>query len=302
MSNKAAAWLSAFRLRTLPLAIATIAMGSHLAFLDGQFSWPIAGLTILTAVLLQLLSNLANDYGDGIKGTDNENRLGPIRAIQSGILSVNELRNSMIVFSILSLASGCTLLYVVFGATVNLQFVAFFLVGLASIAAAIKYTAGKNPYGYSALGDLSVFLFFGLVAVVGTYYLQTGQFSGLALLPAMGMGLLSTGVLNTNNMRDIDNDLESGKITVAGKLGKSSSKTYHFILIIGAMLCFLVYASLRFASAVQWLFVLAFIPLIIHLLGVKKEHGRALDPELKKLVLSTLLLSLLWVIPSFFGG
>src|SRR5680860_1161523 len=225
--NQFLVWMQAFRLRTLPLSISSAVIGSILAYADGKFVWPVFILTLTTTIFLQVLSNLANDFGDSVHGTDNSNRVGPERTVQSGKISKTEMKRLIVIFSILSFISGSLLIY--FGlrnAKVGL-IILFFMLGIASIAAAIKYTIGKKPYGYSGLGDLFVFIFFGLVGVCGTYFLFTNQFNMELLLPASSIGLLSAGVLNLNNMRDIANDATSGKKTMVVRIGSEKAKLYH---------------------------------------------------------------------------
>ncbi len=210
-SSSLAIWLDAARPKTLPLAIASIVCGSAVAGWQGSFSALIAGLALLTALLLQILSNLANDYGDAVKGTDNKHRLGPQRAIQSGMVTPSAMRNAMILNTVLTITSGLSLIFI---ACNNLQdMFGFMLLGLMAIAASIAYTVGNKPYGYRGLGDLSVLMFFGWLGVAGTYYLQAGQIDSIIMLPATACGLLSVGVLNINNLRDIDNDRACGKLT-----------------------------------------------------------------------------------------
>lgn len=293
--SKFKAWIHAFRLRTLPLSLSSILMGCFLATLSHHFSMMIAILAIVTTVFLQVLSNLANDYGDALKGTDNENRIGPERAIQSGVISTKEMKLGIIVFSILSLISGIALIYLGLKDFNFIYILFFFLLGLGAIAAAIKYTVGKNPYGYAGLGDVFVFLFFGIVGVLGTYFLHTHSFHPILLLPATSIGLLSASVLNMNNMRDITNDKNSNKNTLVVKLGIEKSKVYHTILIIGAMTSLLLFFVFTNAGLQ---FYLCFLPLPIFILNLKKvwtfKDNKELDPELKKLALSTFLVTLLF--------
>lgn len=291
---KLKAWISAFRLRTLPLALASILCGSFLAIESGNFSWNTVILAILTTLLLQILSNLANDYGDGIKGTDNTERLGPLRAIQSGIISNKEMKIAIIVFALLSLFSGIALLISSLGA-IKPAFFIFLIIGLSAIAAAIKYTVGKNAYGYSGFGDIFVFIFFGLVAVLGSYYLNTGKIDPLILLPATSIGLFSTAVLNLNNMRDIVNDSNSGKNTLAVKWGLTKAKRYHLILMTLGIVSALAYT--RFTSTNLWnyLHFIAILIFIIHLRQIIKiEDESKFDPFLKKTALTTFLWSILF--------
>lgn len=297
--NKVRSWISAFRLRTLPLSLSSILMGSIIAYSQNKFMLEIAVLATATTVFLQILSNLANDYGDSKKGTDNANRVGPERAVQSGAISLREMKNGIIISSLLSLLSGIALIYIGLKDCNLAYLVLFFVLGIASIAAAIKYTLGKNPYGYAGLGDLFVFLFFGIIGVIGTYFLHTHNFELVLVLPATAIGLLSASVLNMNNMRDIKNDAESNKKTLVVKLGIRKSKTYHTMLILGAIISFTTYLILKESS---YTFLICTIPLPILILNLKKvwsfKDNRELDPELKKLALSTFLLTLLFGISS----
>ncbi len=287
-------WMEAFRLRTLPLALSTIFTGSFLAIADGKARWGVIALALLTTLFLQILSNLANDYGDALKGTDNAQRVGPERTVQSGRISARQMKSAIIVFAMLSFVSGVGLLYVALGDHL-ITALLFLALGLAAIAAAIKYTTGTHAYGYRGWGDLFVFLFFGLVAVLGTYYLNSLQFHWLLLLPASAMGLLSTGVLNLNNMRDMDNDRASGKHTVASRLGYKKARIYHVVLIVMAWLLALAYVIVNFHSGWNFLFVLSlpfFTRDLIQILRTKDKTR--LDPFLKRLALSTLLFSILF--------
>ena len=297
--RKVKSWISAFRLRTLPLSLSSILMGSIIAYSHGKFTIPIAVLAITTTVFLQVLSNLANDYGDSKKGTDNINRIGPERAVQSGAISFNEMKNGIIISSILSLVSGITLIYIGLKEYNLMYLILFFVLGITAIAAAIKYTIGKKPYGYAGLGDLFVFLFFGITGVIGTYFLHTHNFDLALILPATSIGLLSTSVLNMNNMRDIQNDAENNKRTLVVKMGIRKSKTYHTGLIIGAIVSFSTFLLLKESS---YTYLICLIPLPIFLLNIKKvwtfKDNRELDPELKKLALSTFMLTLLYGISS----
>ena len=293
--SKVKSWISAFRLRTLPLSLSSILMGSIIAYSQDKFMLEIFVLAATTTVFLQVLSNLANDYGDSKKGTDNDNRVGPERSVQSGAISLREMRNGIITTSILSLLSGITLIYIGLKDYNLAYLVLFFVLGIASIAAAIKYTIGKKPYGYAGFGDLFVFLFFGIIGVVGTYFLHTHNLELTLILPATSIGLLSASVLNMNNMRDIKNDAESNKKTLVVKMGIRKSKIYHTILIIGAITSFTTYLILEESS---YTFFICLIPLPIFMLNLKKvwsfKDNRELDPELKKLALSTFILTLLF--------
>ncbi|MEM7162149.1 MAG: 1,4-dihydroxy-2-naphthoate polyprenyltransferase [Bacteroidota bacterium] len=288
-------WISAFRLKTIPLALASMLLGNFLAYSLGEFSFIIAALSILTCIALQILSNLANDYGDAVNGVDNEYRVGPARAVQSGLISPEVMKKGIYFFIALSLLFGLGLLYFSFKEVMTLSFLLFFILGVFAIAAAIKYTVGKNPYGYNGLGDVFVLLFFGWIAVLGTVFLHRHAIEILFFLPATSIGLLAVGVLNLNNMRDANQDKEVGKNTLAIKLGENKVKAYHTALIIIAMLCAVLFAILTFQSAYQWLFLISFIPLSLHIKRVLDNKIPAhLDPELKKLALSTLFFSILF--------
>jgi 1,4-dihydroxy-2-naphthoate octaprenyltransferase len=290
-------WISAFRLRTLPLAFSSIITGAAIANADGAFNGVVFGLAITTTLLLQVLSNLANDYGDFVKGTDNAERVGPERAVQSGGITAPQMKKAIILFSGLSLITGVTLIFYALSDNGFLGPLMFILIGLASITAAIKYTAGKGAYGYKGLGDLFVFVFFGLVGVLGTYFLFVKDFSLSALLPAITVGLFSVAVLNLNNMRDYENDRKSGKNTLVVKIGLNRAKNYHITIILIGILSALFYVIQHDFKIINLLFILSFIPFVIHLkkvIGFKEN--KAFDPELKKIALSTFLFSILfWI-------
>jgi len=288
------AWISAARLRTLPLSISGIIVGSVLGdkgFLTTAIFW----LAIATTLGLQILSNFANDYGDGVKGTDNSERIGPKRALQSGSISRKQMLVGIIITAVITLILAIVLIYVSFGKTYFFYSTFFFLLGLAAIIAAIKYTVGNSAYGYRGLGDLFVFIFFGLVSVVGCYFLYTKTLDYLVFLPAITIGLLSTAVLNLNNMRDHDSDKKAGKNTLVVKIGKQNAQKYHFTIVIIAMIAVTLYSALIFYKLQNLLFLIAFIPLIIHLIKVYKTNTAiGLDPELKKVALTTFLLAILF--------
>jgi len=269
-------------------------MGSFLAIHDGKFNWIVITLAAITTTLLQILSNLANDYGDSQKGTDNLKRLGPLRTVQSGEISPPQMRKAMWVFSLLSLFSGIGLLYIAFEDEFLTSLI-FLVIGLAAIAAAIKYTVGKKAYGYAGFGDLFVFIFFGLVGVIGSYYLNTSWWRFDILFPALSIGFLSTGVLNLNNMRDIDNDIESGKLTLASRLGYQKAKVYHAFLIFGALIAAVFYVWITYSSPLNLLFLLV-VPLILFDLKkvISKNEQAKLDPYLKKLAIQTFLFTVLF--------
>lgn len=295
MISRASLWLNAFRLRTLPLALSVIMMGSFLAASHGAFSWSILILAITTTLFLQILSNLANDYGDTEHGADSDDRIGPKRAVQSGAITAADMKKAMYVFAVLSLVSGLALIVLSLVDLPKSYLIGFFVLGLASIAAAVKYTAGDNPYGYRGLGDLFVFLFFGLVGVAGSYFLYTNTIDWSILLPASAMGLLSTGVLNLNNMRDRVSDERAGKITLPVRMGFAGAKVYHLILVSLAIVSASSYVALHFTELNNLLYVFSLPLFIRHLSFVLQcEEPQLLDPELKKLALSTLAFCLLF--------
>lgn len=285
-------WIQAARLRTLPLSVSGIIIGSSYAYFQGFENWNIVVLALFTTLGFQVLSNFANDYGDGVKGTDNENRVGPQRAIQSGVISVKQMKTAIIITALLSLVAAVLLIYVSFGKENFGYSLLFFVLGIASIAAAIKYTVGKGAYGYSGFGDVFVFIFFGLVSVLGSNFLFTKQFDPYLILPAVAIGLLSVAVLNLNNMRDIENDRNSGKNTLVVKMGLKNAKYYHNSLIAIAIVCMMCFAIFTKTSIFPILLV-NFI-LIRHLKVVHKaQNYKDFDPELKKVALGTFALSLL---------
>lgn len=296
-------WIEAARLRTLPLSVSGIIVGSMYALANPTddvltptevFNWKLFAFAIITTLGLQILSNFANDYGDGMKGTDNEDRVGPKRAIQSGVITPQAMKSAIILTSVLTLLSAIYLIYLAFGAH-NLGYSLFYLIlGIAAIASAIRYTVGNSAYGYRGFGDVFVFVFFGLVSTLGVNFLYSKQLDAVLILPATAIGFLSVAVLNLNNMRDEASDRKSGKNTLVVKMGIENAKKYHYFLIVGAMILVLLFAVLSDFNFDQYLFLLAYIPLIKHLITVRKnENTKLLDPELKKVALSTFALSIL---------
>tara|TARA_R110002126_G_scaffold84864_3_gene205931 strand:+ start:2309 stop:3271 length:963 start_codon:yes stop_codon:yes gene_type:complete len=296
-------WIEAARLRTLPLSISGIIVGSIYALAHPTdeiltptdvFNWNIFCFALLTTLGLQILSNFANDYGDGIKGTDNEDRVGPKRAIQSGVITPAAMKKAIVITSILTLSSAVALIYYAFTDT-NIFYSLFFLVlGILAIFSAIRYTVGNTAYGYRGYGDLFVFIFFGLVSTLGVNFLFSKEIDALLVLPAIAIGLLSVGVLNLNNMRDEESDKKVGKNTIVVKIGGANAKKYHYFIIITAMVLVVLFSILSNYRIDQYLYLIAFIPLVKHLSTVyKNQDARALDPELKKLALSTFFLSIL---------
>lgn len=296
-------WIEAARVRTLPLSVSGILVGSlyALAYPTQEhetptevYSWKVFGFAILTTLGLQILSNFANDYGDGVKGTDNEDRIGPKRAIQSGVISKEAMKRAIILTSILTFLSACTLIYFAFGMKYVWYSVFFLVLGLLAILSAIRYTVGNTAYGYRGYGDVFVFVFFGLVSTLGVNFLHSHEFSTDLVLPAAAIGFLSVGVLNLNNMRDEASDRKAGKNTIVVKIGGKAAKTYHFFLVVTAMILGLAFAYIRNFQWDQYVFVVAYIPMILHLARVaRNQNPKDLDPELKKLALSTFAFSVL---------
>ncbi|WP_027126618.1 1,4-dihydroxy-2-naphthoate octaprenyltransferase [Gelidibacter mesophilus] len=287
-------WLSAFRLRTLPLSISGIVVGSCFAAYNGFFDAIILILALLVTVALQILSNLANDYGDGIKGTDNDTRVGPMRAIQSGKITPDQMFEGLKINILIVILLTVLLIYNAFGHGYFLYSMFFFALGAVSVFAALKYTMGESAYGYRGLGDVFVLIFFGFVSVVGSYFLFAKQLDHILILPSMAVGLLSVGVLNLNNMRDIETDKVSNKITLAVKLGKAKSRKYHLLLIISAMVIGIVFGILYYTSFWNFLFLFSYIPLLIHIKKILNARSSDdFDSQLKILALSTFLFSVL---------
>ena len=304
-------FIKAARLRTLPLSISGIIVGSFLGNNDFfqssyishkppiEFS-DIFWLAILTTIGFQVLSNFANDYGDGIKGSD-KNRTGEARMVSSGAITPKQMKMAMIVTTIITLIIALLLIYVSFGSENFGYSILFFCLGIASIAAAIKYTVGNSAYGYSGFGDVFVFIFFGLLSVVGSYFLFTKTINFEIFLPAISIGLLSTAVLNLNNLRDREEDKKNSKNTLVVKLGNEKAKKYHYVLILGALIAALVYVFLNFESIYQLIFLVAFIPLFKNIKTVAQNKIPAkLDSELKKVALSTFLFAILFGIGNTF--
>ena len=295
--SKITAWLNAARLRTLPLSVSGIVVGSALAKFYGKIDVLIFILALLTTIGFQVTSNFANDYGDGVKGTDNADRVGPKRALQSGLLTRKELKTGIVISIIICLILVVAVAYFSFGTAQIEYFILFGVLGSLSIWAAIKYTIGTTAYGYRGLGDIFVFVFFGLLAVLGSLFLYTKFITGFAWLPAIAVGTLSTGVLNLNNLRDYESDKKVGKNTMIVKMGMKNGKKYHYALIALAFISMLVFIVFNFGAWYQFAPLLAFIPIGTHVLKViKTKSPLLLDPELKKLALSTFLMSFLFYI------
>lgn len=291
--NSTRIWIKAFRLRTLPLAMSATILGSFLGYAENRFKWGVFIFGSLTTLFLQVLSNLANDYGDAKKGTDNESRLGPLRVTQSGLVSRKQIRGMIGLFVFLSLVSGSLLIWFGLGGLDLRVYSIFFILGFSAIFAAIKYTIGRRPYGYVGFGDIMVFIYFGILGVAGTYFLHTQSLHLSILLPASSVGLFSAGVLNLNNLRDHENDAANGKNTLVVRMGVSWAKTYHVILLLSALVLAVLYTILHFNSYYQLIFLLP-LPLLISDINnvITNTVPVELNAELKKLAMATLLFSL----------
>lgn len=297
-------WIEASRLRTLPLSISGIIMGAFIArwrlLGQGQFwDWRIFVLAILVTLLYQILSNFANDYGDGIRGTDalrtNE---AESRAVASGKISAKEMRRAIVLFLILSLVATVGLLFITFYPNYWTEFGFFIGLGVACILAAIGYTMGKKPYGYLGLGDIMVFIFFGLVSVGGSYFLFTKNWSWDILFPASAVGLMSTGVLNLNNMRDIESDALSGKKSLALRLGFKNAMIYQIILLQLPLILILIFLGVNgfFQSKNYYAFlvmVLMFPMTKLRRNIIQIKEPKKLDPYLKQVGIMTLMMAIL---------
>lgn len=297
-------WIAAARPRTLPLSLASIILGSLLALANLQFSWKILLLASLTTIFLQILSNFANDYGDAVSGKDTDQRVGPRRAVATGDITKEAMLRGIVITAVLSLISGVWLLIESFRdagfstgglADIPAQFWVFLVLGLLSIAAAVGYTNGKRPYGYAGFGDIAVLIFFGWVGVLGTYFLHTLSFMPLLLLPATSVGLFATGVLNINNIRDIDTDTLTGKRSIPARLGRALAIRYHWGLLMAGMACALAYSFLNETSPLGYVYVLAFPLFVLNGRAVATHQRPAeLNARLGQLALSTLLFVVLF--------
>ncbi len=288
-------WINAFRLRTLPLAFSCIIMGSGLAFGDDQFNLTVFVLALITTLFLQILSNLANDYGDFVKGTDNKNRVGPERTLQAGLITKDEMVKAMWVIALLCSIFGVWLIY---EGTIGFDLSKaglFAILGLTAMGAAVKYTMGKNPYGYAGFGDIFVFLFFGWLGVLGSYFLHTHTLNWELLLPASSIGFFTTAVLNINNMRDHLADAKTGKNTLVVRIGISWAKRYHFMLnFIGVL--FIVLYTVPAINAI-WCFLFGFVLFIKPAREIlRSKDYTSFDPYLKKQAIAIFLFTIIFVV------
>lgn len=293
MNRQLFIWISAFRLRTLPLALSTIGLGAFLAWFDGEQNWIVVALAMLTTLFLQVLANLANDYGDSEHGIDNHLRQGPQRAVQSGMVTPASMKTAIVICSLLAVGTGLPLVIIaLYGEPITTKLL-FYLIGLLAVISAIKYTMGKNPYGYYGFGDLFVFVFFGLAGVMGTYFLITKQFEPMVLLPSAAVGFLSVAVLNLNNIRDHDNDAINGKITLVVRIDVRAAKIYHLVLVSFAVFFGVIHMLLNYHSPIQMFFLVSVPFFWMNVYGVFQHTiPSELDPYLKRLTMATLLFSL----------
>ena len=301
-NEKLKMWWETARPKTLPLALASIFTGSALGYWANPqgFNGLVMALCLLTTILLQVLSNFANDYGDHQKGSDTEERIGPLRGIQKGAISEKELKWGLILMVVASFLSGSFLIGIAYENLSDLF--AFAGLGILAIVAAITYTVGAKPYGYMGLGDISVLVFFGLLGVGGTYYLQTHGIDSLIILPAIGSGLLASAVLNINNLRDIEQDAKAGKNTLAVRLGAYKGRVYHCILLSVAALCYLAFAAATAISWTNYLFVLAMPLLAKHAIFVyRSQQPSELRPMLAQMSMISLLINILFSLGLLIG-
>lgn len=286
--------IRSMRLRTLPLSLAGVVLGTCAALSDSQwrFSWSVVVLTLLTAALLQILSNLSNELGDYLSGTDTADRQGPKYSLQCGNLSVRDFRVLIAVMAVLCCVVGAGMIYASYCTFMTLQPLALLLLGAAAVWAATQYTLGKNPYGYRGLGDVAVFVFFGLASVLGSYLVQAHTLKWAMILPAVSIGLFSVGVLNVNNIRDMESD-RGTRVTVPLKLGARWAKIYQTFLVVGGILSMAGFLCLYALRPLSWMALLAFLPFYaVHLFGVWRRSGRELDGMLPLLVITTFVMAL----------
>ncbi len=296
--SRSQAWLESLRPKTLLLAFAAIIVGTALAWWQGYFDPLVALLALITAGLLQILSNLANDYGDAVKGSDKPDRLGPLRGMQKGVITQQEMKRALIITVVLICLSGLSLVAV--ACRTPADFVGFLVLGVLSIIAAITYTVGNRPYGYIGLGDISVLVFFGWLSVMGSWYLQAHTLIPALILPATACGLLATAVLNINNLRDINSDRENGKNTLVVRLGAVNARRYHACLLMGTLVCLALFNLLSLQSPWGWLFLLAAPVLVKQARYVMRQmEPAAMRPMLERTVKAALLTNLLFVVGIF---
>ena len=289
-------YVVAMRLRTLPQSLAGVSLGLMLAASDYVVKPSVMVFTLLTAVFLQILSNTCNELGDYLKGTDRlSDRQGPDYTLTKGLISEKEYRAMIAVYIVLSVLSGLAMIWFSFGTFFDYGPFITMLLGVAAISGAVKYTLGRHPYGYKGQGDLFVFIFFGIVSVLGSYFVATHEIrTAILLLPAMSIGCFSTAVLNVNNIRDMECDAATRR-TIPVRIGEKKAKVYHTCLIAAGWVCMLSFSMLRIFDRWHYLYVLSLPLFVFHLIRVWQLSGKALDPQLPLLVISTFIFALLAV-------
>ena len=293
MNPKILATIKSLRLRTLPLSLAGVVLGVTLSAGDYKVSIWTALLVFLTTVLLQVLSNMSNELGDTLNGTDTEDRQGPDYGLNDGVLGIGDMKKIISWIVTLCALSGMTMIWVSFGSLFCFKSCILLVLGAAAIIGAMRYTLGKNPYGYRGLGDVYVFIFFGLVSVLGAYFVAAHTIPDWKLvLPAAAIGFFSVGVLNVNNIRDMKTDAPN-RVTVAIKLGVHKARIYQTVLICLGWILMLLFAAIYKPSPWHFIFVVTLPLYVRHLMGVWTKTERALDPMLPLLVISTFVLALL---------
>lgn len=287
-------YIKSMRLRTLPLSLAGVCLGIMLAAADYYVNWKVALLIMLTTICLQVLSNVSNELGDTLSGVDGEDRNGPQYSLSEGGLTIPEMKRFIAVMAVACALSGLLMLQASFGTLFAIEPLCLIALGAAAIGGAIKYTLGKNPYGYRGLGDISVFIFFGLVSVMGAYFVAAHTLlSWIIVLPAVAVGCFSVAVLNVNNIRDMKTDAGI-RVTTPLRVGLKRARIYQTVLITVGWLCLVAFNLMRFPDIWHWLFVITLPLFIKHLVGVWTRTDRELDPMLPLLVISTFILSLLF--------
>ncbi len=287
-------YVKSMRLRTLPLSLAGVCLGIMLAMADYRIDWKVALLIMLTTICLQVLSNISNELGDTLSGVDGEDRNGPQYSLGEGGLTVSEMKRFIAVMAVACALSGLLMLQASFGTLFAIEPLCLVALGAAAIGGAIKYTLGKNPYGYRGLGDISVFIFFGLVSVLGAYFVAAHTIlSWIIVLPAVALGCFCVAVLNVNNIRDMKTDAGI-RVTTPLKVGLKRARIYQTVLIAAGWLCLIAFNFMRFPDIWHWLFVVTLPLFIKHLMGVWTRTDKDLDPMLPLLVMATFILSLLF--------
>ncbi len=292
--TKISYYIKSMRLRTLPLSLAGVCLGIMLAAADYYVDWKVALLIMLTTICLQVLSNVSNELGDTLSGVDGEDRNGPQYSLGEGGLTIPEMKGFIAVMAVACALSGLLMLQASFGTLFAIEPLCLIALGAAAIGGAIKYTLGKNPYGYRGLGDISVFIFFGLVSVMGSYFVAAHTLlSWIIALPAVAVGCFSVAVLNVNNIRDMKTDAGI-RVTTPLRVGLKRARIYQTALVAMGWLCLVAFNLMRFPDIWHWLFVITLPLFIKHLIGIWTRTDRELDPMLPLLVISTFILSLLF--------